>query len=143
MSQAMFDDLVGKSFVHSKGDKQWETIRKASAHAFYKERLQKMMLVLKEKVEKWIDKRNGEIEASTDKKSIVDIAKSFEKLFCRNIVHICFGEDVSDMPVEIDFRNGPNNSEFLRKSVTLAEAIHEFEGGLGTVIGSKWLNPIY
>ena len=51
MSQTMFDDLVGKSFVFSKGDKQWETIRKASAHAFYKERLQKMMLVLKEKVE--------------------------------------------------------------------------------------------
>ena len=122
MSQTMFDDLVGKSFVHSKGDKQWETIRKASAHAFYKERLQKMMLVLKEKVEKWIDKRNGEIEASTDKKSIVDIAKSFEKLFCRNIVHICFGEDISEILIDADCAIDGNGFKYERKKLCLPEA---------------------
>ena len=103
MSALMFEDMLGKSFVFSKGDAQWETIRKACAHAFYKERLAKMMLVLKDKVGKWIDKRNGEIEASADKQAIVDIAKSFERLFCRNIVYISFGEDISDTEVEIEY----------------------------------------
>ena len=119
----MFDDLVGKSFVHSKGDKQWETIRKASAHAFYKERLQKMMLVFKEKVEKWIDKRTGEIEASTDQITIVDIAKSFEKLFCRNIVHICFGEDISEILIDADCAIDGNGLKYERKKLCLPEAL--------------------
>ena len=62
-----------------------------------------MILVVKDYVEKWIDKRNGEIEASADKQAIVDIAKSFERLFCRNIVYISFGEDISDTEVEIEY----------------------------------------
>ena len=122
MSQVMFNDLHGKSFAFSKGDKQWETIRKASAHAFYKERLQKMMLVFKEKVEKWIDKRTGEIEASTDQITIVDIAKSFEKLFCRNIVHICFGEDISEILIDADCAIDGNGFQYERKKLCLPEA---------------------
>ena len=59
--QFMFEDLLGKSFVFSKGDQQWQSIRKACAHAFYKERLSKMMLVVKDKVEKWVEKRHKEI----------------------------------------------------------------------------------
>ena len=35
----MFEDLLGSSFLFSKADKQWETLRKACAHAFYKDRL--------------------------------------------------------------------------------------------------------
>ena len=91
-----FEELLGKSFVFSKGDKKWETIRKACAHAFYKDRLKNMMLILKSKLETWIDDRNSEIEASEDKKTVVDISESIEKLFCRNIVHIVLGEDISE-----------------------------------------------
>ena len=63
-TQYLLEDLIGQSFLFSKGDQKWKTIRKACAHAFYKERLAIMMLVLKEKLDIWIDKRNGEIEAS-------------------------------------------------------------------------------
>ena len=112
-------------FVMQKGDENWSKKRKACAHAFYKDRLGKMMETMKDKLNSWIDKRNAEIEANQNGQTVIDIGFTFEELFSRNIVHICFGEDVSDMPVEIDFRNGPNNSEFVRRSVPIAEAIHE------------------
>jgi len=54
-----------------------------------------MMIVVKDKVETWIDKREKQIEASEDKKAIVDIGMSFERFICKIIVHICFGEDIS------------------------------------------------
>ena len=110
----MFEDLLGNGFVFSKGNEQWYNIRKACAHAFYKERLQKMMLVVKEKAEKWIDKREKEIEASQAKEATVDIGKSFERLFCRIIVHICFGEDISETLIEIDIASDPKGSKFER-----------------------------
>ena len=71
------------------------------------------------------------------------MAVVFEKLFCSNIVHICFGEDVSDMPIEIDCLEKVGGSKFVRKTLTLSEAIQENDR---QVIGSapyKWLNPIY
>ena len=79
--QITFEELIGQSFVFAKGDKKWETIRKACGHAFYKERLNNMMLALKNKLEMWIDKRNTEIEASPDNSTVIDIAKSFQTLF--------------------------------------------------------------
>ena len=47
-----------------KGDESWNMKRKACAHAFYKDRLAKMMDVMKDKLNAWIDKRNGEIDAN-------------------------------------------------------------------------------
>ena len=62
-----------------------------------------MILVVKDYAEEWIEKRNKEIEASTDKQAIVDISRSFERLYCRNIVYICFGEDISETEVEFEY----------------------------------------
>jgi cytochrome P450 len=112
--QFMFEDLLGKSFVFSKGDKTWQSIRKACAHAFYKERLSKMMLVVKEKVELWVEKRHKEIQDSKENVALVDISKSFERLFCKNIVHICFGEDISETLIEIDVLIDPSGSKYER-----------------------------
>ena len=73
-----------------------------------------MMIVVKEKVEKWIDKRQKEIQVSKDKVATVDIGKSFERLFCRIIVHICFGEDISETLIEIDIASDPKGSKYER-----------------------------
>ena len=54
-----------------------------------------MMEVLKDKLSDMVTKWIEEIDASTDGKTVVDLAVVFEKLFASNIVHICFGEDVS------------------------------------------------
>ena len=54
-----------------------------------------MMEILKGKVEAMVTKWSDAISASPDGKHVVDLAQVFEKLFCSNIVHICFGEDVS------------------------------------------------
>ena len=60
----MFEDVAGSAFLFSKGDEEWARKRKAIAHAFYKDRLELMMEVLKEKIKSlvitWID----EIKAS-------------------------------------------------------------------------------
>lgn len=76
---------------------------------------------------------------------MVDIAVVFEKLFCSNIVHICFGEDVSqEMQMEIDFRNkNPGGPDFIRRTVSLAEAIHEFDDQCLSALPSKQFNPLY
>ena len=53
----------------------------------------------------------------------------FEKLFCSNIMHICFGEDVSDkILIETDFRNKEKTGPaFIRKKVFIGAAIDEFD----------------
>ena len=101
--EEIFEDIMGKSFLFAKGDEDWNRKRKACAHAFYKDRMECMLEVLKDKLDILITGWNREIEASPNGKCTTDIAIVFEKLFCSMIVHICFGEDVSDMPVETDF----------------------------------------
>ena len=49
-TELMFSDLIGNSFIFSHNDKRWKEKRKACAHAFYKERLNFMIEVLKDKV---------------------------------------------------------------------------------------------
>ena len=125
MQQAM-EDMAPSAFIFQKGDDSWSQKRKACAHAFYKERLEKMMCVLKEKLNQWVERHNAEIDASEDQQTVVDLASTFEKLFCSNIVHICFGEDVSDMTIEIDVPEHRMSWNWSRKTMTLSEAINAF-----------------
>ena len=48
--EAFFKNLFGNSFFFSKGDDIWKKKRRASAHAFYKDRLVHMLDALKDKV---------------------------------------------------------------------------------------------
>ena len=48
--EAIFKNFFGNSFVFSKGDNVWREKRKASSHAFYKDRLVHMIESLKEKI---------------------------------------------------------------------------------------------
>lgn len=55
-----------------------------------------MMDVLKEKIEAAIDKWNKAIEESSDGSHDIDITVEFERIFASNIIHISFGEDITD-----------------------------------------------
>ena len=49
-SARMFGDLLGSSLLFGPSDEDWRRKRKACAHAFYKDRLQHMIEVLKKQV---------------------------------------------------------------------------------------------
>ena len=99
-------------------------MRKACAHAFYKRRLTMMMLVVKEKVEEWIDERNREIDSSIDSnKTVVDIGLSFERMFSKIITHICFGEDISSSEVDIEYTTDPIGFKYNKKKMCIPEAL--------------------
>lgn len=76
--QEVFEDVIGSSFLFSKGGEDWNRKRKACAHAFYKDRMEKMMEVLKEKLAKLVTEWNKKIEASSNGQIIIDIAQIFE-----------------------------------------------------------------
>ena len=49
--ELVYKDLLGNSFLFSRGDAVWKEKRQACAHAFYKDRLQIMCGVLKERID--------------------------------------------------------------------------------------------
>jgi len=100
-TEMMFKDLLGNSFLFSKGDDLWKAKRKACSHAFYKDRLESMLDVLKGQIMKKFDVWVKEIEASPEGRTQIDMAVEFERIFSRNIITISLGEDISDQPIEI------------------------------------------
>jgi len=46
-SEIALKDMLGHSFLTSKGDDLWKAKRKACAHAFYKDKLDAMLEILK------------------------------------------------------------------------------------------------
>ena len=103
------------------------------------------MEVLKKKIEDMTIKWMEDIEKSENSEIVVDLAVVFEKLFCSNIVHICFGEDVSEeIKIEMDFRNKEKSgAEFTCKSVYLGAAINEYDAQVISMLPSKTNNPLY
>lgn len=96
----LFKCIIGQSFIFSPNDETWKIKRKAMAHAFYKDRLQHMLETLKSFListfTRWaeqIDKNGGSHE--------VNMASEFSDILARNIIHICFGEDLSDTLIEL------------------------------------------
>ena len=96
ITMACFSKLMGSSFLFSPTDEDWKIKRKACAHAFYKERLVMMLEVFKEKMADDCEAWSAKIAASYYKKTVINIASVFSKLFARNIIHIAFGEDISN-----------------------------------------------
>lgn len=94
--EGIFSKLLHKSFLFSEGDAIWKAKRKACAHAFYKDRLVHMLELLKDKIEEDCDRWTEQIDRSYYKKITVDFSKIFNELFAKNIIHISFGENISD-----------------------------------------------
>ena len=53
--EAIFGNLLGHSFLFSKADEKWKAKRKACAHAFYKDKLVRLLETLRDKIEVYCD----------------------------------------------------------------------------------------
>jgi len=54
----------------------------------------------------------------------IDIAKEFELIFAKNIIHITFGEDINDQELEIHMRADlAEKKPFEKRSVKLNVAL--------------------
>lgn len=95
-SYLKFEKIIGQSFIFSKNDDSWRAKRKAMSHAFYKDRLEHMLQTLKVKLMDMFVNWGNLISQSTDGFHDIDMATEFSDVLARNIIHICFGEDLSD-----------------------------------------------
>ena len=66
------------------------------AHAFYKDRLEHMLETLKVKAVGTFTEWAQRIDSSKEKSIEINMATEFSDILARNIIHICFGEDLSD-----------------------------------------------
>ena len=112
---------------------------------FYKGKLESMMKTLKKKLEQRGKNWMKEIEASPDKTTKIDLSKVWEDLFFDNIAHVCFGSDIvtTGMKVEIDVLVTKSGTEFVRKNLSIQEALHEIDFALMGELIFKWMNPLY
>ena len=90
----MFENILGQSFIFSRNDEVWKMKRKALAHAFYKDRLDSMLETLKVKTIETFASWGKVIDAKGSVE--INMATEFSDLLARNIIHICFGEDLSE-----------------------------------------------
>ena len=72
--EALFSRYMGRSFIFSRIDEEYKAKRKACAHAFYKEKLVKMLETIKDKIGLYCEKWTAEIEASGDGSTTIDMA---------------------------------------------------------------------
>jgi len=140
-AELMFKDLIGNSFIFSFNDKRWKEKRKACAHAFYKERLNQMIEVLKEKVVEHIEQHMATIKESGQQSSVMDFEKEFSNILSRNIVHICFGVDLCHEKLTMriqERKNGP----WVWRDYHIPEAIGHLLDQMNTSYANKYYNPI-
>ena len=133
-------DLLGNSFLFSKGDAVWKAKRQATAHAFYKDKLVIMNEVLRSKIEGAAQKWIKEIEASSDKSTTIDITVEFERIFARSIITIAFGEDISGELFDLEMRKATGG--FETRKVNIMEALTEVNACIGESAPVKFLNPL-
>ena len=142
LSDTIFKDLLGNSFLFSKGDKIWKAKRQAVAHAFYKDQLKVMMEVLKTKIDIYFDIWNKEIEASSEKSHKIDITQAFERIFAHNLITIAFGEDINDDKFDIQARASKAGDKFVTKKVSIREALHEINDQIMGGSIDKMMHPV-
>jgi len=53
------------------------------------------------------------------------MAEEFEKIFSKNIIHIAFGEDISDKKYEFQARKSKDGTETEPKMLSIRECLHE------------------
>lgn len=133
----MFDDIIGESFVFAHNDEKWKAKRKACAHAFYKDRLVYMLETLNEVTQKTFSKwaKEAKIKGHHD----IDIATEFSEILTRNIIHVSFGEDLSDNAITLMVKEG---NQYVSKEMTIKEAIFVIIGQVCFSFYANVTNPI-
>ena len=83
-----------------------------------------MVETLKSKImdafNRWIEEMNQ----SDDGTTVININVEFERIFSRNIIHIAFGEDISDEKFEILVPDNKEYTSMSPKVVSIREALH-------------------
>ena len=120
-SLIMFEEIIGQSFVFGHNDDNWKAKRKACAHAFYKDRLVYMLETLKDKTSDTFVKWAENINKSKDKWHDINMATEFSEILARNIIHVSFGEDLSDEKITLQVYDG---SKYVPKTMTVKESIY-------------------
>lgn len=133
---------MGKSFIFSRSDEVYKAKRKACAHAFYKEKLVKMLESIKDKMELYCEKWSAEIEASEDGSTTIDISKVFNEIFARNIFQICFGKDIALEKISILDREDPSKP-VEEVEMTLGYATNHIIDQILKTLPQKLGNPLF
>ena len=134
--------FMGRGFLFAKSDEEWKLKRKACAHAFYKERLEQMVEVLKDIVENRFESWLEKIKASNTKSHTIDVSTEFMDIMSRNIITVAFGEDVNDELMELKVRKSHAGGEFETKKVDLTFAITECWEQVLQCYEMKLMNPL-
>ena len=100
-----------------------------------------MLDVLKVKLNTQIVKWEAEIDSKGS--TTVDAFADMEKIFTSTIVHLCFGEDMSDVIFDIDVRDSESSTGLVRKELKFAEALLEIIDQITELAPTKWSNPVY
>ena len=90
--EGLFLNLLGNSFLFSKGDEVWKQKRRATSHAFYKDRLVHMIDSLKAKVFETHNEWVKSIENNPNGSVEIDLSTDIVKIFQKNLAHIIFGD---------------------------------------------------
>lgn len=138
-TQLLFGDLMGNTFLFSPGDAVWKAKRQAVAHAFFKDKIVHMTEILKRKIteqsEQWLE---GIRSSSTQ--SMVIATNAFFDIFCRNIVHVSFGEDICDRIIEIMVPD-PETGAIVPRQLTFMKALNKVITQMVLSYTIKFYNP--
>ena len=139
-TQLLFGDLMGNTFLFSPGDAIWKAKRKAVAHAFFKDKIVHMTEILKGKIteqsEKWLDEIRSSPAQSTE-----IATNAFFDVFCRNIVHVSFGEDICDSTIEIMLPD-PVEGKVAPRKLSFMKALNKVITQMVLSYTIKFYNPV-
>ena len=101
ITRSAISRLMGDSFLFSPSDEAWKAKRKASSHAFFKDRLKSMAELLKEKMAEQVEAWAKRIRESPEGYTEIDLASDVRVVIASHLIHIVCGEDISEEPVQV------------------------------------------
>lgn len=106
-------------------DPKFKEMRKHLGIAFYKNNLGNMLDSLKEVIHEFVNKWLAEIETSSDKTTVIDMAVEFQAIFSKNIIAIaCGSTEANEELVDFMFKIG-NEDNYETKKVTIAYGLRD------------------
>ena len=140
-TEDFFKPLLGESIIGMKNNDDWRAKRKACAHGFYKERMKHMIETLKNEINLRVTQWKTEI-AENGGSTRIDIAKDFADIFAQNLIMICFGEDMKNRLVEIEFMTDRDKMTFEPRKVNIVVALNNIFEQLNLLIANRAKNPL-
>lgn len=137
----VFRPLCGDSIIGARSDEDWRRKRKACAHGFYKDRMKYMIEVLKDQINKKVATWKAQI-AQNGGSTQIDMAYEYADIFNKNLIFICFGEDLADEKIEVQFLVDKEKPAFEKRSVTLTQALNNAFDQLNLLIQVRMSNPL-